>query len=201
MFRERGRRLAALGLVLCILSWLGAACRSAPATPENATPPTAVATPTLTRSPTSTPPPVAASPTPSREGAPTPTPLPLTDAEAISLVHEEVAARGVVSSTIRATIEGDPRWASIRYSSSYDTDGSVFRAQNVLVAIAIARVMARVQPPIDGGIRVAVMPGEESEIGLRVLLIDGSGLQAWSSGYISDQEFVRQWTVGIVTKD
>jgi len=74
---------------------------------------------------------------------------------------------------LRVTIAGEPRSASIRYSSSYTVDSSVFRAQTVLVALAAAQAMARVQPPINGGMRLAVMPGGESEeVGLRVIIID-----------------------------
>jgi len=130
-----------------------------------------------------------------------PTPGPLTDAEAIALVKEEVAARGVAPHTLSVTIAGEPRSASIRYSSSYTVDSSVFRAQTVLVALAAAQAMARVQPPINGGMRLAVMPGGESEVGLRVIIIDWSSLEAWANGSISDQEFVSQWTEGTITRE
>ena len=98
-------------------------------------------------------------------------------------------------------IRGEPRSASIRYSSSYDVDSSVFQAQTTLVALAAARAMTRVQPPINGGMRRAVIPTGESEVGLRVIIIDWSSLEAWANGSISDQEFVRQWSVGTVTRE
>ena len=102
---------------------------------------------------------------------------------------------------MRIIIKGEPRSASIRYSSPYTVDSSVFRVQVTLIALAAARVMVRVQPPIDGGMRLAVMPGEESEVGLRVIIIDGSSLEAWANGFISDQEFVSQWTEGTITRE
>jgi hypothetical protein len=61
--------------------------------------------------------------------------------------------------------------------------------------------MARVDPPISGGMRVAVIPVGESNIGLRVTMVDGPSLEAWANGSISDQEFVRRWSVGIVTRE
>ena len=176
------KSFAAVGVALCLLGWLGVACQSPPTTPTDVPLPTATLTPSHTRTPT-------------------PTPGPLTDAEAIALVEEEVAARGVALHTLRITIAGEPRWASIRYSSSYPVDGRVFQPQTVLVALAVARVMARVHPPINGGIRLAVMPGGESEVGLRVIIIDGASLEAWASGSISDQEFVGEWTGGSVTRE
>ncbi len=190
------RSLGVIGIALCLLGWLGMACQAPPTTP----PSTPLPTPTHTRTPTSTPLPTATqTPVPTRML--TPTPGPLTDAEAIALVKEEVAARGVALNTLRITIGGQPRWASIRYSSSYAVDGSVFQSQTVLVALAVARVMIRVHPPINGGIRLAAIPGGESEVGLRVTIIDASSLQAWAKGSISDQEFVGQWTVGAVTRE
>jgi hypothetical protein len=102
---------------------------------------------------------------------------------------------------LRITIGGEPRSVSIRYSSSYAVDSSVFQSQTVLVALAAARAIARVQPPINGGMRLAVMPGGESEVGLRVIIIDWSSLEAWANGSISDQEFVSQWTVGAITRE
>jgi hypothetical protein len=140
------------------------------------------------------------SPTATPVHTPTPTPGPLTDAEAIALVKDEATARGVAPDTLRITIRGEPRSASIRYSSTYDVDGSVFQAQTILVTLAAARAMARVQPPLNGGMRLAVMPVGESEVGLRVIAIDWASLEAWANGSISDQEFVSQWTEGIVTR-
>ncbi len=176
------RHIAAVGVVFCLLGWLGMACQ-APSPPPTSVPP-----PTIT--PTSAP-----------TRTPTPGPGPLTDAEAIALIKEEATARGVAPDTLRITIRGEPRSASIRYSSSYDVDSSVFQAQTTLIALAAARAMARVQPPINGGMRLAVMPAGESEVGLRVIIIDWTSLEAWASGSISDQEFVSQWSVGTVTRE
>ncbi len=176
------RHITAVGVVFCILCWLGTACQ-APSLP-----PTNVPLPTVTPSvPTRT---------------PMPTPGPLTDAEAIALVQEEATARGVAPHTLRIIIESKSRSASIRYSSAYAVDSAVFQAQTVLVALATARAMVRVRPPISGGIRLAVVPGGESEeVGLKVIVIGWPILEAWANGSISDQEFVSQWTEGAITKE
>ena len=191
---------AAASAVLCLLGCLGMACQSRPTMPTSTPLPTAIPIPAHTWTPTSELLPTI-TPALSHTQAPTPTPGPLTDAEAIALVEEETAARGVALSTLRITIDGEPRWASIRYSSSYTVDHRAFQPQTVLVALATARVLVRVQPPIDGGIRLAVIPGGESVVGLRVTVIDGSSLEAWANGSITDQEFVDQWMVGTVTRE
>ncbi len=191
---------AVASAVLCLLGWLCMACQSRPTMPTSTPLPTAISIPAHTWTPTSELLPTI-TPAPSHTQAPTPTPGPLTDAEAIALVEEEAAARGVALSTLRITIKGEPRWASIRYSSSYTVDSRAFQPQTLLVALAAARVLVRVQPPIDGGIRLAVIPGGESEVGLRVTVIEGSSLEAWTNSSISDQEFVDQWMVGTVTRE
>jgi len=164
------KHIAAVGVVFCLLGWLGMGCQSP-------------------------------SPTPTSVHTPAPTPGPLTDAEVIALVEEEATARGVAPHTLRITIAGEPRSASIRYSSSYTVDSSVFHVQTTLVALAAARALARVQPPLDGGMRLAVIPAGESEVGLRVIVIDWASLEAWNNGSISDQEFVSQWTEGSITRE
>ena len=176
------KHIAAVGVVFCILCWLALGCQGPSPTATSAPPPTTTPPSAPTRTPI-------------------PGPGPLTDAEAIALIQEEATARGVAPDTLRITIRGEPRSASIRYSSSYDVDSSVFQAQTTLVALAAARAMARVQPPITGGMRLAVMPGGESEVGLRVIVIDWASLKAWASGSISDQEFVSQWSEGTVTRE
>ena len=176
------KHIAAVGVVLCLLGWLGTAC-------QVPSPPT-----------TSAPPPTTTLPSASTR-MPKPMPGPLTDAEAIALIKEEATARGVAPHTLRITIGGEPRSASIRYSSSYTVDSSVFQAQTTLVALAAARAMVRVQPSINGGMRLAVIPAGESEVGLRVIVIDWSSLGAWANGSISDQEFVSQWTEGSITRE
>jgi hypothetical protein len=176
------RLIAGDGIALCLFAWLCVACQAPLAISPSAPPPTATLTPVETR-------------------MPTPAPGPLTEAEAIALVKEEMAARGVALHTVRITIGGEPRWASVRYSSSYAVEGRVFQVQTVLVALAVARVMTHVNPPIDGGIRLAVIPGGESYVGLRVTVVDGSTLEAWANGSISDQEFVDAWSVGTVTRE
>jgi hypothetical protein len=189
---------AAASAVLCLLGWLGMACQSRSTTPTNIPLPTP--TPAHTWTPSSEPLPTI-TPTPSHTQVPTPTPGRLTDVEAIALVEKEVAARGVALPTLRITIQGEPRWASIRYSSSLTEDSRAFQPQTVFVALVAARVLVRIQPPIDGGIRLAVIPDGEGEVGLRVTVIDGFSLEAWANGSISDQEFVGQWIVGTVTRE
>ena len=191
---------AAASAVLSLLAWLCMSCQIRPTMPTSTPIPTAIIVTAHTWTPTSEPLPTITT-APSHTEAPTPTPGTLTDAEAIALVEEEAAARGVTLSTLRITIGREPRWASIRYASSYTMDSRAFRPQTVLVALAVARVLVRVQPPIDGGIRLAVIPGGESEVGLRVTVIEGSSLEAWANGSISDQEFVDQWMVGNVTRE
>jgi hypothetical protein len=102
---------------------------------------------------------------------------------------------------LRITIKRESRSATIRYYSSYTVDSSVFQAQTILVALATARAMVRVQPPLDGGMRLAVIPAGEGEVGLRVIVIDWASLEAWANGSISDQEFVSQWTEGAITRE
>jgi len=191
---------AAASAVLCLLGWLCMACQSLLTMPTSTPLPTAIPIPAHTKTPTCEPLPMI-TPTRPHTQAPTSTPDFLTDVEAIALVEEEAAARGVDLATMRITITGEPRSVSIRYSSSYAVDGRVFQPQTVLVALAAARVLVRVQPPIDGGIRLAVIPSGESEVGLRVTIIDGSSLESWANGFISDQEFVGQWMVGTVTRE
>ena len=114
------------------------------------------------------------------------------------MVEEEVTARGVAPSSLRINLHQEPRQVSIRYSSPYPVDSSLFQAQTVLIPLSAARVLVRIQPPLDGGIRVAVIPGGETEVGLRVTLIEGSILETWADGSITDQEFVGQWVMGTV---
>ena len=176
------RHIATVSIVFCLLGWLAMGCQGPSPTATSAPPPTTTPTSAPTRTPT-------------------PAPGPLTDAEAIALIKEEATARGVAPHTLRVTIAGEPRTATIRYSSSYTVDSSVFKAQTTLVALAAARAMARVQPPINGGMRLAVIPAGESEVGLRVIIIDWASLEAWASGTISDQEFVSQWSEGTITRE
>lgn len=195
-------REAAVGAVLCLLGLLSVACQTASPTPTITPTPTATLSPTHTQSPTptNTPPPTATL-TPGPTQTPTPTPGPLTEAEAIALVKEELVAHGVDLDTTNITIAGEPRSVSIRYASAYAVDSRAFEPQTVLVALAAARTLVRVQPPIIGGIRLAVRPEGENEVGLRVIVIDWSSLEAWASGSISDQDFVSLWTVGAVTRE
>jgi len=181
--RDRGiegrmRSRATIGVALCLGCWLVAACAWPQTIPTGDSPQVTLLPPGSTQ-----------------------TPGPLTDAEAIALAGEELVSREVDPHTATITIGSEPRRASIRYSSSYSVDGPAFQAQTVLVTLGVSRVMARVQPPIDGGARVAVLPDEEGEVGLRVTVIDGTSLEAWANGSISDQDFVSGWTVGTGTRE
>jgi hypothetical protein len=91
--------------------------------------------------------------------------------------------------------------ASIRYSSAYSIDSSVFHAESVLITLVVARTVGAVDPPVTGGMRLAVIPGGEGEIGLRVTVVDGATLAAWADGSISDQEFIEEWTVAAATRE
>lgn len=100
--------------------------------------------------------------TPTSLGIRTPTPIPgpLTDAQAMALIREEVLARGVTSDDrLSVQIAREPRWVSICRSSSYAIDSRAFRPQMMLIALAAARFGTRAQPAADGGMRPAVMPG------------------------------------------
>ena len=176
------RPLVALGAILCLLGWLSTACQATPITPTRTLPPTITLPPVHT-------------------WTPTPAPGPLTDAQAIALIKEELTARAVASHTLKIRIAGEPRWVFIRYSSSYAVESRAFQAQTVVVTLAAARAMARVHPLINGGMRLAAMPGGESDVGLKVIIIDGPSLEAWANDSISDREFVSEWTVGTITEE
>jgi hypothetical protein len=91
--------------------------------------------------------------------------------------------------------------ASIRYASSYSVDSRVFQAETVLIALAVARAVARLDPPVTDGMRLGVIPAGRGNVGLRVTVIESSSLDAWRDGSISDQEFVGQWTVVALTRE
>ncbi len=94
-----------------------------------------------------------------------------------------------------------PRRASVRYASSYPIESHVFQAESVLITLAVARTVARIEPIMTGGLNLSVMPGGDGEVGLRVTIIEHSSLKAWSQGAISDREFVSEWTIAAVTKE
>lgn len=171
-----------LAVIICLCNWLGIACQASSMARTAVHPPTS---------------------TPTSLGIRTPTPIsgPLTHLQATVLIREKALARGVSSDGLSVRIAGEPRWVSIRYSSSYAVGGRAFRPQMMLIALAAARTVARVQPPADGGMRLAVMPGGEGNVGLALILIKGSTLEAWANDAMSDQEFISQWTEGIVTKE
>jgi hypothetical protein len=180
---KRGDSMRFLLLVSALLCLLGSLALSCQFPPPTSTPPP---TPTATATPTPT---------------PTPTPRPLTEAGAIALIKEELAARGVALGTARVTVKGEPRGVSVRYTTVYDLDSDVFTAQTILVALAISRAVLRVEPPIKGGINLAILPSEEGEVGLWVITIGGPALERWANGSLSDQQFVGEWTVGNVTTE
>jgi len=84
---------------------------------------------------------------------------------------------------------------------AYDLDSGMFHAQTILVALAVSRAVLRAEPPIEGGINLAILPHEEGEVGLVVIAIGGPALERWASGSLSDQQFVGEWTVGNVTTE
>lgn len=191
------RPQAAASAVLCLIGWLSMACQSRRMTPTSTPLPSPTRSPSATCTATDEPLPTSTA-TKLHTLVPSPTRGVLTDTQAVALLEDEAAARGVDLQTLSIRIVGEPRRVTIRYSSSYDADGSAFQAQCVLFALAAARVLVRVKPAIDGEIRLAVIPGGESEVGLRVTVIDGSSLENWATGSISDQEFVSQWKVWTV---
>jgi hypothetical protein len=132
---------------------------------------------------------------------PTPALPPLTEDEAKELLRESAAHRNVDLDTLRISIRGDPRWLSIRYSSPHKLDGSVFKAQMTLVVLEAAQMALRIQPPIDGGIRVSIIPEGDTEVGLRVVIIDDFSLEPWARGEISDREFIDEWVIGTVPRE
>ncbi|MGD2143131.1 MAG: hypothetical protein PVF54_01490 [Anaerolineae bacterium] len=117
------------------------------------------------------------------------------------MIEEQIVARRVASDTVRVEMLTDPRAARIRYSSSYSVDSSVFRAESMLITLEVARIVAAVDPPVTEGIRLAVVPGGEGDIGLLVTVIEGPSLEAWVDGSLSDGEFVGQWTVVAATRE
>jgi hypothetical protein len=102
---------------------------------------------------------------------------------------------------VRITTRDESRRLSIRYSSTLRVDDRAFEPQTVLIALAVARIAARVDPPMSGGIHLGVIPGGDGEVGVRVTVIEGIVLQSWANNSITDQEFVGQWIVGSLTRE
>jgi hypothetical protein len=90
---------------------------------------------------------------------------------------------------------------SVRYSSTYLPERSEFRAQMTLITLAAASAVLRIDPPIEGGLDVAVLPIEGEEVGLLVVAIDHDTLDAWANGTLSDQEFLAAWQMGVVPRE
>jgi hypothetical protein len=177
----RGRaRGCAVGALFWFLAGLLVACQFPP--PTRTSPPP----------PTDTPTPVPSS---------TPTPSPLSEPEARALLLEELAARGVDPDTVKIDIREGPRTLSVRFTSAYDFESSVYRAQSILVALTVSRASLRLRPPLDGGIKLSIIPQGSDEVGLHVMSIMASSLDAWAGGSLTDQEFVEEWSVGIFTKE
>jgi len=130
-----------------------------------------------------------------------PAPLSLADAKSMALIEEELAAHRVALDTARIAIGAEPRRVSIRYSSVYSVDHPAFEPQRVLVALALSRVLAGAQPPLDGGMRLSAIPAGDSEIGLKVTVIGASSLEAWAKNALSDREFVGGWDVWSMTRE
>ena len=130
-----------------------------------------------------------------------PAPLSLTDSQAMALIEKELVAHRVALDTVRIAIGGEPRRVSIRYSSAYSVDHPAFEPQRVLVALAVSRVLAGVQPPLDGGMRLSAIPAGEGEIGLKVTVIGASSLDAWANNALPEREFVSEWDVWSMTRE
>ena len=130
-----------------------------------------------------------------------PAPLSLTDSQAIALIEKELVAHRVAVDTVRIAIGGKQRRVSIRYSSAYSVDQPAFEPPRVLVALAVSRLLAGVQPPPDGGVRLSAIPAGDGEIGLKVTVIGASSLAAWANNALSDREFVGEWDVWSMTRE
>ncbi len=190
--------LTEFAVVLCLVACSCTAHQAPPGTATStqaaiATPPF---TPTLTCTPMAT-----GTAVPSFSPTPVSALSRLTDAQAVALIEKELAARGVGPDGMKIVVAEKPRTASIRYASSYPIDSHVFRAESVLITLAVARTVARIEPVMTGGLRLSVIPGGDGDVGLRVTIIEHSSLEAWSEGAMSDQEFVSEWTVAAVTKE
>ena len=70
-----------------------------------------------------------------------------------------------------------------------------------MLTLSIASAVRRVQPPIEGGFSLSVLPEEADEMGLLVISVDRSSLNRWAGGSLTDQEFVAEWNVGVVTRE
>ena len=173
----------------CLCVGLLAACQVAVATPTDPPQPTE----------TSTPEPLPTS-TPSPQPLPTATPGPLSEAEAVALIEEQLAARSVDLETVRLTFRKEPRILSLRFTSPYDFGSTAYRAHSVLVPLLVSRIGVRVPSAVGDGIEVSIIPRGSEEVGLHVISIMGSTLEAWRAGDLSDQEFVADWTVGVIPK-
>ena len=73
--------------------------------------------------------------------------------------------------------------------------------QEMWPSVGVCRAVLRVEPPIEGGINLAILPSEGGEVGLRVITISAPALEQWAYGSLSDQQFVGEWTVGNVTTE
>ena len=178
------KRPIVLLFALLFLGWSAVACQSSPL-------PTTISS-------TAVPPTFTPAPTVAIEHVSTPESL--TDAEAIDQIKEIMLARGAVPGTERITITSDPRFASLRFESSFPPQEPMFEVQKNLITINAARVLARLTPQLENGIRLAVIPGGEGDVGLIVTVIDGDSFWAWANGIITDQEFVSRWSTGGATR-
>lgn len=116
-------------------------------------------------------------------------------------MREALTARGVDPGTVRLAIKKDSRTVSVRYNSAYHPDSAVYRAQTLLIALAVSRVALRVEPPLEGGVQVSIIPELDDEIGLKVILIDWTSLTAWAEGMLSEEGFVAAWAVGSIPRE
>jgi hypothetical protein len=107
----------------------------------------------------------------------------------------------VATDTVRITLKGEPRRLAVRYTSTLDFGSSPFHAQSTLIGLAVSQVLLRIQPSVEGGLDLSILPASHDEIGLWVITIEPTNLDAWASGALSDLEFVEGWHKAAVTRE
>jgi hypothetical protein len=196
-----GPSWSARAIVFSLLAAAAVSCQSAIATP------TAQATlppvPTASPAPQATMPSVTAAALPTSRFAATPGPtlLPLSEADAIALIREEILRYGVTPEVIRVSITGEPRTVAVRFATTLSMDQTTLDYQRILSTMAVARIAVRLQPPPAGGISVSIIPAGQTDVGLLVTVVGGDALAEWARGELNDPEFYRRWKVGAMTRE
>jgi hypothetical protein len=140
-------------------------------------------------------------PTPTDTPILTPTPAPLTDEMAIARIKEALTIHPIHQDTLEVEISRDRRRITISYETDYDSGSPQFRWQIITIGLTVARIIARVEPPISDGIRIAAMPTGREDIGLKLVVIKGDDIAAWSIGLLSDQVFISRWRTLTLMED